>query len=131
MGIGGKGKRGGGVTCWNSIQADNHRSHSACVLQASCPGRGGKSKVTFLAPVGIGLALFVAELAGELGSLSFLLRQAMRRDKRLTEYYTGGSLNPARSFGPSVAGTWFPGYHWIYWVGPFWAPRFRRDIIVS
>ncbi|OCL06137.1 aquaporin-like protein [Glonium stellatum] len=58
-----------------------------------------KSKDTFIAPVGIGLALFVAELAGV--------------------YYTGGSLNPTRSFGPAVAGTWFPGYHWIYWVGPF------------
>jgi aquaporin related protein len=25
---------------------------------------------------------------------------------------------PARSFGPAVAGTSFPGYHWIYWIGP-------------
>ncbi|XTI90204.1 aquaporin-like protein [Cenococcum geophilum] len=68
-----------------------------CLLRyfASCPRRGGKSKDTFLASVGIGLALFVAELAGD-----------------------GGSLNPARSFGPSVAGTWFPGYRWIYWANP-------------
>lgn len=57
-----------------------------------------KSKDTFIAPLGIGLALFVAELAGV--------------------YYTGGSLNPARSFGPAVASLDFPGYHWIYWVGP-------------
>ena len=42
-----------------------------------------KSKDTFIAPVGIGMALFVAELAGV--------------------YYTGASLNPARSFGPCVA----------------------------
>ena len=40
-----------------------------------------------MAPVGIGLALFVAELIGV--------------------YYTGGSLNPARSFGPCVvSGVW-------------------------
>jgi len=58
-----------------------------------------KSKDTFIAPIGIGLALFVAELAGV--------------------YYTGASLNPIRSFGPSVASRSFPGYHWIYWVGPF------------
>jgi len=58
-----------------------------------------KSKTTFLAPVGIGLSLFVAEIAGV--------------------YYTGASLNPARSFGPAVAGPSFPGYHWIYWVGPY------------
>ncbi|KAF2724672.1 aquaporin-like protein [Polychaeton citri CBS 116435] len=57
-----------------------------------------KHKGTFLAPVGIGLSLFIAELSGV--------------------YYTGGSLNPARSFGPCVALTTFPGYHWIYWVGP-------------
>jgi aquaporin related protein len=57
-----------------------------------------KSKDTFIAPIGIGLALFVAELAGV--------------------YYTGGSLNPARSLGPAVAARSFPSYHWLYWVGP-------------
>lgn len=57
-----------------------------------------KHKATFLAPVGIGLALFAAELCGV--------------------YYTGGSLNPARSFGPAVI-KGFKGSHWIYWMGPF------------
>ncbi|KXX75064.1 Aquaporin-1 [Madurella mycetomatis] len=57
-----------------------------------------KSKDTFLAPIGIGLALFVAMLAGTA--------------------YTGGSLNPARSLGCAVAARSFPGYHWIYWLGP-------------
>ena len=33
-------------------------------------------------------------------------------------WYTGGSLNPARSFGPDVILRSFDGYHWIYWVGP-------------
>lgn len=57
-----------------------------------------KNKATFIAPIGIGLALFVAELLGV--------------------YYTGGSLNPARSFGPDVVLKTFSHYHWIYWVGP-------------
>ncbi|PVH79413.1 aquaporin, partial [Cadophora sp. DSE1049] len=57
-----------------------------------------KHKGTFIAPVGIGLSLFVAELMGV--------------------YFTGGSVNPARSFGPAVVSHGFYGYHWIYWVGP-------------
>lgn len=27
-------------------------------------------------------------------------------------------MNPARAFGPAVINHSFPGYHWIYWVGP-------------
>ncbi|KAI0146964.1 aquaporin-like protein [Xylariaceae sp. FL1272] len=57
-----------------------------------------KHRATFIAPVGIGLSLFIAELMGV--------------------YYTGGSLNPARSFGPAVVTASFHHYHWIYWVGP-------------
>jgi aquaporin related protein len=58
-----------------------------------------KHRATFIAPVGIGLALFIAEL--------------------VSVYYTGGSLNPARSFGPAAVAHDFTGSHWIYWVGPF------------
>ena len=58
-----------------------------------------KHRGTFLAPVGIGLALFIAELLGT--------------------NYTGGSLNPARSFGPDVVLGKFDTYHWIYWIAPY------------
>ncbi|KAK3695693.1 aquaporin-like protein [Podospora appendiculata] len=57
-----------------------------------------KHKSTFLAPVAIGLAFFLAELVGV--------------------YFTGGSLNFARSLGPAVVNGTFPGYFWIYFVGP-------------
>lgn len=52
-----------------------------------------------MAPLGIGIALFVGIFAG-LG-------------------YTGASLNPVRSFAPCAVTSDFPGYHWIYWAGPF------------
>ncbi|KAK6582990.1 hypothetical protein PZA11_004066 [Diplocarpon coronariae] len=58
-----------------------------------------KHRATFIAPVGIGLALFVSEL--------------------VSVYYTGGSLNPARSFAPCAVTHDFDNEHWIYWVGPF------------
>jgi aquaporin related protein len=57
-----------------------------------------KHKATYMAPVGIGLALFVAELVGV--------------------FFTGGSLNPARSLGPCVTTGQFDSDHWVYWVGP-------------
>lgn len=56
-----------------------------------------KHKSTYLAPVGIGLSVFIAHIAGT--------------------NFTGTSINPARSFGPAVV-TKFVGYHWIYWLGP-------------
>ena len=57
-----------------------------------------KTKSTFVAPVGIGLTLFVGHLAAV--------------------HWTGAGLNPARSFGPEVVIGNFPGYHWIYCITP-------------
>ena len=33
-------------------------------------------------------------------------------------FFTGGSVNPARTLGPCVVLHSFYTYHWIYWVGP-------------
>jgi len=57
-----------------------------------------KHRGTFIAPLGIGLSFFITQLFGV--------------------YFTGGSLNPARSLGPAVITGDLPGYHWIYWLGP-------------
>ncbi|KAE8548197.1 hypothetical protein EYB25_009991 [Talaromyces marneffei] len=57
-----------------------------------------KHKSTFLAPVGIGLTLFLCHLTGI--------------------YFTGASLNFARSLGPAVVNHSFPHYFWIYFLGP-------------
>ncbi|KZM27983.1 Aquaporin-1 [Ascochyta rabiei] len=54
--------------------------------------KGGSAK-----PMYIGFSLFIAEMC--------------------SVYFTGGSLNPARSFGPAVV-VGFTSYHWIYWIGP-------------
>lgn len=54
-----------------------------------------KHQGNFIAPVGIGLSLFIAELVGV--------------------FWTGGSLNPARSLAPCVATYSFTKTHWIYW----------------
>jgi aquaporin rerated protein, other eukaryote len=56
-----------------------------------------KHRATFLAPVGIGMSVFVAHICAT--------------------HWTGTSINPARSFGPDVI-VGFAHYHWIYWVGP-------------
>ena len=57
-----------------------------------------KHRGTFLAPIGIGISVFIAHIAAT--------------------NWTGTSINPARSFGPAcIVG--FTDYQWIYWLGPF------------
>ena len=57
-----------------------------------------KHRATIATPVIVGLALFASEL--------------------VAIFWTGGSLNPARSFGPNVVSWAWGSTHWIYWAGP-------------
>lgn len=57
-----------------------------------------KHRATYMAPLVIGVALFVGHL--------------------FCVYYTGAGINPARSLGPNVVKGSFPDHHWIYWIGP-------------
>lgn len=55
---------------------------------------GEKHRATPVAPIGIGMALFIGEM--------------------VSVFFTGGALNPARAFGPSAITWQFKSDHWIY-----------------
>jgi len=63
-----------------------------------------KHKATFLAPIGIGLALFITQMLGQ--------------------SYTGASVNPARTLGPDVVTATFTNSCWIYYIAPYCAAIF-------
>ncbi|GAA5964302.1 hypothetical protein JCM3765_006450 [Sporobolomyces pararoseus] len=71
---------------------------TAMLLMAILMLAAEKHRSTFIAPIGIGMALFAAEMLGVA--------------------FTGGAVNPARAFGPAVVTGSFVSYHYIYWVGP-------------
>lgn len=74
-----------------------------------------------MAPVGIGMALFIAELVGVYytGGVSSRLFDVFSLS---TQVNVGQSLNPARSFGPCVITGSFDSDHWVYCMTPYFRP---------
>ena len=67
-------------------------------------------------PLTIGFAIVVGSLIGVIFWMIFFClidnNQFFKQGK-----FTGGSMNPARSFGPAlIENHW--NNHWIYWFGP-------------
>ncbi|KAJ7328696.1 aquaporin-like protein, partial [Mycena albidolilacea] len=60
-----------------------------------------KHQATAFAPIGFGLTLFSCHLYV------------------FATFYTGASMNTARSFGPALVSGFPTPNHWVYWVGPF------------
>lgn len=75
-----------------------------------------KHRTTPMAPIGIGAALFLGHVVGEFKVIIHHLKIELIFAAGIN--WTGASLNPARTFGPSVILGEFAPYHWIYWLGP-------------
>lgn len=87
---------GAGTSVWQGFLIEMFLTFQLVVTIMMLAGE--KHAATFMAPIGIGLSLLIAELSGV--------------------RFTGGSLNPARSFGPALVLMKFDAEHWIYWAGP-------------
>lgn len=81
-----------------------------------------KHRSTYLAPLAIGVTFFLCELCGtcsfRMHGIDVPLWCIRERLIQIGVFFTGGSLNFARSLGPAVINRSFPGYFWIYFLGP-------------
>ena len=79
-----------------------------------------KHKATYLAPIGIGIALFIGNMCSKLHPSILLLPTRLFLIVLPSPgiYFSGAGINPVRAFAPDVVNHSFPHYHWIYWLGP-------------
>ncbi|BGP30655.1 hypothetical protein JCM10296v2_002412 [Rhodotorula toruloides] len=82
----------------------------AAVIQALLPGTLNV-RTTLAGGVSIARGLFIEMFMTALLMLAMFVSTSPL-------FWTGGSLNPARTFGPCVVLKDFTRYHWIYWLGP-------------
>jgi len=83
------------LTVWQGIAVE---ALLTFVLVIAVYGTAVDARAPRIGGLGIGLALMADVLVGG--------------------PFTGAAVNPARAMGPMVAGLFFPGYWYIYWVGP-------------
>jgi MIP family channel proteins len=86
---------GNGVSYWQGAAIE---ALLTFVLMMAIYGTAVDSRAPKIGGLGIGLAVLTDVLVG--GNL------------------TGASMNPARSFGPMIAGGFIPGYWYVYIIGP-------------
>lgn len=88
-----------------------------------------KSKVSFMAPMGIGIALLIIHLVGKLTKLNescSLLHNA--NNKKTGINVSGASVNPARTLGVAFVNRNFVPEIWIYVVAPTLGAAFMAGV---
>lgn len=82
-------------------------------------GVGQGILLEFLLTLFLAVAVFYTAVSAEAPRVGgFGIGTAVMADVLLGGAFTGAAMNPARAMGPMMAGLWFPGYWYIYWIGP-------------
>jgi len=94
----------------------NWGSPSLSAALSSWQGVGIEAALTFVLVMAV-YGTAVDARAPQIGGFGIGL--AVLGDVLVAGNLTGAAMNPARAFGPMIAGGFYPGYWYIYLVGPF------------